>query len=103
MPANGFYHIETRHIGETDVGDRQTELASQSLLNSVLPGDGAGNTITVVLENHLEGIGYAPLIFNDEDFTLLFLAALKHERLPANVMPAIKDINGEAVKLVSDF
>src|SRR5215213_10540721 len=79
MPADGFNHIETRHIRKTDVSNRQAELTSKRLLDSVMSGDSDRHTITVVLKNHLEGIGDAPLILDNEDCRLLFVASFRHD------------------------
>src|SRR6185503_16513713 len=57
-------------------------------------GGSERHAITVVLKNHLESIGNAPLILNDEDFVLLFVATFRHDFRLAIVMPSIKIYNG---------
>src|SRR6185503_16361243 len=94
LPADGFNHVQARHVGETDIGNRQAELAAQRFLNSVSSGGSERHAITVVLKNHLESIGNAPLILNDEDFVLLFVATFRHDFRLAIVMPSIKIYNG---------
>ena len=82
--ADGFNHIETRHIWKTDVSNGQAKLASERLLDSVASRDSDGHTITVVLEDHPECIGDASLILDDEH---LLLAAFGHDFRLAIVMP----------------
>ena len=72
--TDGFNHIETRHIRETDVSNRQAELAPERMFNSLSARNSGTHTITIVLKNYLEGIGDASLILNEEDLILLLLA-----------------------------
>lgn len=89
VPADGVNDIETCHVRQTDVSDRQTEIASMCRLDSVPTRQRYRHTITSILKNYPERIGDTLFILDDEDSAILFFPLFSHKRLPAILMPCV--------------
>ncbi len=89
VAADGLDDIETCHVRQTDVSDRQAEIASVCRLDPVPPRQRYRHTITSILKNYPERIGDTLFILDDEDSAFLFFPLFSHKRLLAILMPCV--------------